>query len=368
MFGRKRRDDAFELLDDGWLDSGNESGRSSRKQRSLTLALLAAMALAAAGLWYWQVRSAALDTAGNSRVIETAPALQRTQSAGGETAPIVSPTVTEPVPTVIPTDDVGRYEPDALAVQMLQLINADRAANGLGPVAWDEIAAEAGRRHTADMIRYGYFSHWNREGLGPDHRYTLAGGRHAVMENLHTLATTYSDGRGAPIEDWSAVIHNAQQGLMNSPGHRANILDPAHTHVGIGMAYDAASGQFRLAQEFTNQYVNLATALPIQITAASTVSLEGSVQTPRPEVTLDQILFELAYEPLPGTLTLEQLAATSSYGSAAQSRRVWRGANQFSERVPFGGDWDSGIYHLRIFADLDGEQALVLDHCIWFQP
>ena len=340
MFGRKRRDDAFELLDDGWLDSGNESGRSSRKRRGLTLALLAAIALAAAGgLWYWQGRSAAPDTAGDSRVTETAPAFQQTQSVRGETPPGVLPTETEPVLTITPTDDVGRYESDALAGQMLQLINADRAANGLGPVAWDEVAAEAGRRHTADMIRYGYFSHWNREGLGPDHRYTLAGGRYAVMENLHTFSTTYSDGRGAPIEDWSAVIRNAQQGLMNSPGHRANILDPAHSHVGIGMAYDAASGQFRLAQEFTNQYVNLATALPIQITAGSIVSLEGYVRTLRPEGTLDQILFELAYEPLPGTLTLEQLAATGVYSSAAQSMRVWRGSAQFNESVAFSGDW-----------------------------
>jgi hypothetical protein len=51
------------------------------------------------------------------------------------------------------------------------------------------------------MVKANYFSHWNQVGLGPDHRYALAGGLHAVRENLHAYANTYGDGQGAP---WKA--------------------------------------------------------------------------------------------------------------------------------------------------------------------
>ena len=44
---------------------------------------------------------------------------------------------------------------------------------------------------------------------------------------------------------------------MDSPGHGANILVPAHTHVGVGIAYRPDLGELRLVQEFVNRYVEL---------------------------------------------------------------------------------------------------------------
>jgi uncharacterized protein YkwD len=43
----------------------------------------------------------------------------------------------------------------------------------------------------------------------------------------------------------------AQRGLMNSPGHRANILRPEFGHVGIGVIRSAAEGSM-FTQDFTN--------------------------------------------------------------------------------------------------------------------
>ena len=247
---------------------------------------------------------------------------------------------------------------------MLTLINADRAANGLNPVAWDETLTAAGVQHADDLVAYSYFSHWGRDGLGPDHRYSQIGGLHSVMENLHLYTYTYDDGSGAPIENWDEVIHNAQTGLMNSPGHRVNILDPAHTHVGVGMAYNAATGHFAVAQEFGNQYVTLAQRLPTEAKLGSTVQIIGRIDAPN----IDNVLLDLAYEPFPKPLTLEQLAQTSTYSSSAESVETIRIDPQFNEQKTLNVNDQSGIYHIRIFLDLNGEQSLVLDHSIWVQP
>ncbi len=269
----------------------------------------------------------------------------------GATQPDNTPSTSTPIFT----------RPDEAALQkfMLDLINLDRAEAGLESVAWDELAADVGRRHTQDMVAFNYFSHWNRAGLGPDHRYTLAGGQHAVMENLYAFALTYSDGRGAPIDDWEAVIERAQTDLMNSRGHQSNILDPAHTHVGIGMAYDESSGRFRLAQEFTNQYVTLYTALPLEARAGEQIEVHGKVDS----LAVTDIVLNLAYESFPASLSLEELAHTGAYTSAAESLESWSLDRIFDQSIILPAR--AGIYHIRIFAQMGGSQTLLLDHNIW---
>ena len=305
------------------------------------------------------------------------PESSATPSAAQPTAVILAPTLIGPAlatpsPTLarlgnttpFPSSTATQPDQEALQMLMLDLINRDRAEHSLEVVAWDALAAEVGRRHAEDMVAFNYFSHWNREGLGPDHRYTLAGGQHAVMENLHAFALTYSDGRGAPVDDWEAVIEKAETSLMASPGHRANILDPAHTHVGIGMAYDEASGQFRLTQEFTNQYVTLSIALPLEAAPGEQLRVRGVIDS---SVVTD-VLLNLAYEAFPRPLTLEDLARTSTYTSAAEPLEGWLLDSAFDQRILLATGAGGGIYHVRIFADVDGEQALLLDHGVWVQP
>jgi uncharacterized protein YkwD len=92
------------------------------------------------------------------------------------------------------------------------------------------------RSHSLDMFQRGYFSHYTPDGLSPFDRmnaanieYTYAG------ENLAL----------APSTDL------AMQGLMNSPGHRANILNPNFNKIGIG-AIDGGIYGIMFSQEFTN--------------------------------------------------------------------------------------------------------------------
>ncbi len=103
---------------------------------------------------------------------------------------------------------------------MLQLVNQERASEGLPPLRADEQLAGVARQHARDMFARGYFSHINPEGETPFDRIRAAKIRYlAAGENL-ALARTLPAAHG---------------GLMQSPGHRANILRPAFGRVGIGI-------------------------------------------------------------------------------------------------------------------------------------
>lgn len=278
---------------------------------------------------------------------------------------LTNPTVTPPPSTPVPNSNPNLYPPNIVALQeeMLRLINADRAQNQLAPVQWDEMLALAGQLHSEEMVEHNYLSHWNLAGLGPDHRYSRFGGQHISRENAHSFSYVFDDERGAPIDDWSAVIQNAQEGLMNSPGHRANILAPSHTHVGIGMAYNAATGQFRLAQEFGNQSVQLAQPIPVEVRVGEMVEVIGRITA----TGLSNILFSVAYEPFPPVLSVAQLRQTGTYRSKADSIDVRRVGESFTESITFDFSEGSGVYHIRLFADRAGTQFQLLNHAVWVE-
>lgn len=281
--------------------------------------------------------------------VEPPPALASTPSPATQVMPEATAQVTPPATS---------FDPGALAAQMLALINRDRAAAGLGPVAWDETAAAVAAAHAADMLARDFFSHWNPDGLGPDHRYAQAGGLHVARENLHAFTHAFADGRGAPIDDWAAVVSNAQADLMNSPGHRDNILDPAHTHVGIGLAYDPLTGRVTVAQEFVNQVVQLTSVPPLTAGPGETVRLAGSFGP----AAVGSAILELAYEPLPSPLPAAELAARRTYMSAAQTVETRAIPLIFDETVALPSR--PGFYHLRLYVDLAGGQAPVSDRVI----
>lgn len=117
---------------------------------------------------------------------------------------------------------------------MLKMVNQEREKQGLHPLVFDEDLAEVARAYSKDMFARGYFSHYTPEGLSPfdrmakmDIKYQYAG------ENLALAPNT--------------VL--AMQGLMQSQGHRANILSPQFKRVGIGVIDGGIYGEM-FAQEF----------------------------------------------------------------------------------------------------------------------
>ncbi|GAB3311387.1 hypothetical protein GCM10027451_23270 [Geodermatophilus aquaeductus] len=107
---------------------------------------------------------------------------------------------------------------------MLALVNQERAAAGCAPVAADAALAGVARAHSVDMRDRGYFSHTTPEGLDPFDRARAAGVGYARAENI-------ARGQADP-----AAVMDA---WMNSPGHRANILDCSLTKLGVGVAEGA---------------------------------------------------------------------------------------------------------------------------------
>lgn len=123
-----------------------------------------------------------------------------------------------------------------LEAQMLELINRERTANGFAPLEADPEIAEVARKHSADMFSRGYFSHNTPEGKDPFDRIRADGVKFRTAgENLAFAPT----------------LQIAHTGLMNSPGHRANILRPQFGRVGIGIL-DGGRRGLMITQNFRN--------------------------------------------------------------------------------------------------------------------
>ena len=123
-----------------------------------------------------------------------------------------------------------------LEAEMLLLVNEERAKEHLNPLAADTSLRRVARLHSADMFRRGYFSHYTPEGWSPFDRIRKAKVPFRwAGENL-ALAPTLD------------IAHN---GLMNSPGHRANILRNQFGRVGIGVL-QGSDRRLMITQNFRN--------------------------------------------------------------------------------------------------------------------
>lgn len=250
---------------------------------------------------------------------------------------------------------------DDLRRVMVDAINRDRAAVGLGAVANDETATRAGQSHAEDMLVNGYFSHWNLQGYGPEHRYTLAGGNDAAFENNYMFWYRYDNGAAAPIQDWPQLILDAEASLMDSLGHRANILTPHHTHVGIGIAYDPVKGELRLAQEFVNRWIEVS-PLPQQASPGDTVQVSGRLLPGA-----SQPLINVAHQPMPQPYTIETVPQ-GTYTSAAETFAAvapQMSGDRFVAEASLDRQRLPGLYQVRVWVQVGDEQVLASARTIW---
>ncbi len=116
--------------------------------------------------------------------------------------------------------------------EMLALINQERTSRGLDPLQLERQLNESSEDHSAWMLNTDRFSHTGSGGSSATQRMQSAGfdleGSWRTGENI-----AWQSERGAPgISDDVAQLH---QNLMNSPGHRANILNPDFKYIGIGV-------------------------------------------------------------------------------------------------------------------------------------
>jgi uncharacterized protein YkwD len=123
-----------------------------------------------------------------------------------------------------------------MEVQMLGLVNLERKKHGLKTLKPDPEMTAVARKQSLDMFGRGYFSHISPDGLDPFDR--------MANEGVSFLTA----GENLALAQSLTIAHN---GLMKSPGHRANILNPAFGRLGIGILDGGIYG-FMVTQNFRN--------------------------------------------------------------------------------------------------------------------
>lgn len=133
---------------------------------------------------------------------------------------------------------VGGGQPDqdqnqsqsSFAYRVFELTNQERVKAGLLPLEWSDSLAAVALAHSKDMAIRGFFDHTNPDGLSPFDRMKNAG------ISYRRAAENIAAGQQSP----EAVVN----GWMNSSGHRANILNPQLTHLGVGYYAGGSYGSY----------------------------------------------------------------------------------------------------------------------------
>ena len=123
--------------------------------------------------------------------------------------------------------------------QMFDLTNATRVEHGLSILEWDDQVRETARKHSSDMAVNNYFNHTNLAGESPFDR----------MMNDDILFSVA--GENLAYGQTSSVF--AHEGLMNSLGHRENILKADFKQLGVGVAFNSESHPYYTQNYYTQR-------------------------------------------------------------------------------------------------------------------
>jgi uncharacterized protein YkwD len=178
--------------------------------------------------------------------------------------------------TITPTrDDTAPAKTAAEAEKrMLELVNRDRKKAGLPPLRIDPRVAKVAKSHSEEMSRTGVVAHVSPTTGSASDRIRVA--------NIKTAAVMENVARAYGVEE-------AQDGLMNSPGHRANVLSKMATHIGVGIVLgNEVAG--RREMFVTQLFIRIPP--PIQV-GAVTKAVRGKI-TAASKVAYDAELSQLA--------------------------------------------------------------------------
>ena len=119
--------------------------------------------------------------------------------------------------------------------QMFDLVNEERAAVGLTRLQWDDRLLPVARQHSEEMFKLKYFAHQSPVSGSP-------------FDRLKAAGITYT--RAGENLAYAQSVSVAHRGLMQSQGHRENILRPEFTHIAIGVISAGPYGRM-----FTQMFV-----------------------------------------------------------------------------------------------------------------
>ncbi|MER5180075.1 CAP domain-containing protein [Streptomyces sp. NPDC002896] len=151
------------------------------------------------------------------------PSAEKTSSGGSGTTPTASPSRTASAGTQQPSSGSGEQSAESAAeAQVLTLVNKERAEAGCSPVRADSGLAALAEDFSEDMAQRGFFSHTDPDGDTPWDRAEAVG---------------ISDLGGENIARGQANAQSVMDAWMNSPGHRANILNCEYKTMGVGTVF-----------------------------------------------------------------------------------------------------------------------------------
>lgn len=235
---------------------------------------------------------------------------------------------------------------------MVQLINLDRQKNGLRPVGLDPLASLAGQKHTDLLLKIGAHGHWEPSGTKPTQRYNWLGGTDYVAENVAWFGAASTPQKPDPKATFTrAQIAGLESLWMHSEGHKRNILDKDHTHVGVALS----SAQYGIAvcasQEFINKYGNIA-RIPDRVYRGQRVHISGTLY---PGYKAQGIM--IRREGFPKPMSVAEMNATYSYSDGEQqvasvfSNDMSITSYGFGASVEIKRDWVPGLYYACIWAE-----------------
>lgn len=124
-------------------------------------------------------------------------------------------------------------------VQTVYLTNLERRKVGLPPLRWNHELSEAARSFAFDVVTnlpFGFCSHTDSAGRGPGERMHIAG---------YTNITAWGENSVCGYATPAAAV----RAWMNSPSHKANMLDARYREIGLGYARDSGNGRGYVVQD-----------------------------------------------------------------------------------------------------------------------
>lgn len=112
--------------------------------------------------------------------------------------------------------------------QLFDLVNDERTQRGIAALEWDDRLVPVARAHSEEMFELKYFSHDSPVAGSP-------------FDRLQGAGISYS--RAGENLAYAQSVSVAHRALMDSPGHRENILRPEFTRIGIGVISGGAYGR-----------------------------------------------------------------------------------------------------------------------------
>ncbi|MEX2047732.1 MAG: CvpA family protein [Chloroflexota bacterium] len=149
------------------------------------------------------------------------PTLARLSGQLGETVPLfVTKLGADQSETLDLPSDLQVSVDAAAERQMFDLVNEERTAAGLRALTWDDRLGPVARQHSEEMFRLKFFAHQSPVSGSP-------------FDRLRTAGITYS--RAGENLAYAQSVSVAHRGLMQSQGHRENILRPEFTRMAVGV-------------------------------------------------------------------------------------------------------------------------------------